>query len=148
MVIKFPSSVVTPVTLGDDLNTEGGGRRTIDIENWGATCRVQEEELPEPNGGVPFLRPLGNIKGPLVFTATSTFASPDEAAIYFAGQLAMVNTQDVLTITGVAAIGVKTFSYANSILESVTRDNGRSTGVRWCIRYQFRIGAMTFGILE
>lgn len=147
MIIQFKAT--GPVTLGDDLATVVAGVRwTVEIESWGLTARVQEEDLPEPNGGVPFLNPLGNLKGPLVFTATRAFATFADGAADFGNKLGLVNVQDTLVLMPYgSSTGQTKFSYANSILESVHRVPGKSNGVKWALRYQFRIGAQTITTL-
>ena len=142
MIIQFKA--VSPVTLGDDLaQISAGVRWTVKLENWGLTCRVQEEDLPEPNGGVPFIRPLGNSKGPLVFLARRSFDTFSSGVADFADKLALVNVQDSLVLMPYGnAAGQKKFTYANSVCESVHRAP-ESEGVKWVVRYQFRIGAQT-----
>ena len=142
MIIQFKA--VAPVTLGDDLNTLGGGRWTVELENWGLTAKVQEDDLPQPAGGVPFIYPLGNLKGPLVFTATNSFGTFQAGCIDFGQKLALVNLQDALTLFPYGNTdGNAKFVYANSVLESVHRVPNKSNGVKWALRYQFRIGAQT-----
>ena len=142
MIIQFTT---TPYTLGDDLaQITAGVRITVELENWGLTAKVQEEDLPEPSGGVPFYRPLGNLKGPFSFTAKQTFASFALGAAAFGNALALVNTQDTLVVMPYGnTSGNKKFSYANSVLESVKRNISKSNGVLWAIQYNFRIGAQT-----
>lgn len=142
MIIQFKAS--GPVTLGDDLNTLAGGRWTVEIENWGLVCKVQEDELPEPAGGVPFLAPLGNLKGPFAFTATNSFGSFAAGATDFGNKLGLVNVQDTLIVMPYGnTAGSQKFTYANAVLESVHRVAAKSNGVKWALRYQFRIGAQT-----
>lgn len=147
MIVQFKAS--GPVTLGDDLATLSAGVRwTVEIESWGLTARVQEEDLPEPNNGVPFINPLGNMRGPLVFTATRAFSDLGSGAADFGNKLALVNVQDTLVLMPYGnGSGQSKFSYANSVLESVHRVPGKSNGVKWALRYQFRIGAQTITTL-
>lgn len=143
MIIQFKA--VAPVTLGDDLATiTAGVRWTVELENWGLTCKVQEEELPEPASGVPFLVPLGNIKGPFSFVSTQAYATLAAGAADFANKMAIVNVQDVLTVMPYGnTTGNTKYTYANSVCESVKRVPGKSNGVKWAIQYTFRIGAQT-----
>lgn len=142
MIVQFKASGT--VTLGDDLaQIDAGERWTVQLEQFGLSSRVQEEDLPEPNGGVPFLNPLGNLKGPLVFTATRSFDTFAAGASDFGTKLGLVDTQDTLVLLPYGnTAGQTKFSFANSICESVHRVPP-SNGVKWVIRYQFRIGALT-----
>lgn len=142
MIIQFTS---TPYTLGDDLaQISAGVRITVEIDNWGLVAKVQEDDLPEPSGGVPFLKPLGNLKGPFSFTAKQTFSTFAAGAAAFGNALALVNTQDTLVVMPYGnTSGNKKFTYANSVLESVKRNTSKSNGVLWAIEYNFRIGAQT-----
>ena len=146
MIIQFTS---TPYTLGDDLaQINSGVRITVEVENWGLTAKVQEDELPEPSGGVPFYRPLGNLKGPFTFTAKQTFASFAAGATAFGNALALVNTQDTLVVMPYGNTGGnKVFTYSNSVLESVKRNISKSNGVLWAIQYTFRIGTQVITTL-
>lgn len=147
MIIQFKAS--SPVTLGDDLAAiTGGVRWTVEIENWGLTCKVQEDELPEPAGGVPFINPLGNLKGPFSFVATRSFADYASGAADFGAKLGLVNVQDTLVVMPYGSSSGNTkFTYANSVLRSVSRVKDKSNGVKWAVRYEFVIGAQTITTL-
>lgn len=137
---------MTPITLGDDANRTTLG--TIEIATWGGACLIQEVPLPQPvatgnttpSNASPFLKSQGNIRGPLVFSVTRSFDSMDAAALDFSNALKLVGAKDALKMY----IGTKVFTYADSVLESVMKDNGKSSGVRWVKVFTFRIGKLTF----
>lgn len=142
MLILFGTG---PTVLGDDQNDRGTGRFTVELLQWGGKCMVQESPLA-PNPAVPqappFLKPLGNVKGPFEFESTNSFGTIDLGAADFGTKYALIGTQGNLIIQ---TLNSKVFTYANSVCEGVMRVNGqgKSEGVKWVIRYLFRTGLMT-----
>lgn len=148
MLIQFTPNQFTPNASGSAIQTFGddtgavyaGYPRTVEIESWGLTGMVQEDQMAGQD--TPYLNPLGNVKGPFTFRARCSFATIDSGALDFGTKSALVaeaTAQGTLKVqTTVAGSGFKTFTYANAILESVTRDS-QSNGVKWVIRYQLRI---------
>lgn len=130
------------MTLGDDTGAVTGPTLpfTVEMGSWGLVGLIQDDALAGQD--TPYIAPLGNLKGPFSFTAKCSFPTIDAGAADFGTKSALVSQ---LTATGVLVLkttvaggGFKTFTYSGAVLESVMRDESKSLGVRWAIKYQFR----------